>query len=55
MNIIELLKLLESKLAYLNNAHATATANGDVESILILESKIFETEQTIQQIKATLT
>ena len=55
MSITELLKLLESKLAALNNAHATATAHGDIEAILILDGKILETEQTIQQIKTTVT
>ena len=54
MSITDLLKLLESKLTYYNNAHATAATLGDIEAILILDSKIFETENTIEQIKSIL-
>ena len=51
MGIIELIRLLESKLAALNTARSTANSLGNIEAILILDIEIIETTQTIEQLK----
>lgn len=51
MSIVELLRLLEAKLSSLNIARSTASAIGDIQSVLVLEDEIFETEQTLNKLK----
>ena len=54
MKMQELVTLMANKLAYLNTAKSTATALGDVEAVLRLDSEISETQATIDALQTLM-
>jgi len=47
-----LIQLVSAKLMQLNGAKATAQAVGDVQSIVVLEAQITQTESTLAMLRA---
>ena len=52
MNIAFILRVMENRLASLNNIRAAAVNSGDLEKIVQLDAEIAETEITIQDLRA---
>ena len=52
MTIPELIKLLQNRIAALNGLKATATAQGDVEQVVMLETQIEQTQLTLDQLRS---
>ena len=51
MNLDDLIRLLEARLAALNSAVATATSLGHIERIVQLDAEIEETQATLDQVR----
>lgn len=51
MKIEDLITLAENRLMALNNAVATATAVGDIETLARLESEVTDTQQTLDKLR----
>lgn len=47
MRIVDLIRLVENRLATLNTSMATALSRGDYELVAKLEKEILEVEQTL--------
>lgn len=54
MGVSEIIRLMEAKLSALNNSRSTAAAIGDIQSVILTDVEIFETEQAILQLKNSL-
>ena len=50
MTVSDIVRLLRAKLSTLNSAHATASANGDIDQVIRLEGEISETQATLDQL-----
>ena len=51
MSLAELIRLLEARIATLNIARATASANGDLQQVLLIDDDIVKTQTTLDQLK----
>jgi hypothetical protein len=51
MKVSDLIILMSNRLAWLNNAKATAVAAGDAEAVLKLDSEISETQDTLNSLQ----
>jgi len=52
MTIDNLIQLVSAKLMQLNGAKAAAHSIGDVQSIIVLEAQITQTESTLAMLRA---
>ena len=50
MNIPDLIKLLQKKIAALNSARSTAYSLGDVDQVMLIDAQITETQLTLDQL-----
>ena len=51
MSLDQLIQLMESRIAHLNNARATAAASGDVAQVIIIDDDIVQTQTTLDQLR----
>lgn len=51
MSLEQLIQLMEARIAHLNNARATAAANGDVAQVIIIDDDIVQTQTTLDQLR----
>jgi hypothetical protein len=52
VTLSELIKLLQNRIAALNGLKSTATAQGDVEQVVALETQIEQTQLTLDQLRS---
>jgi hypothetical protein len=51
MTLEQLIRLMEARIAHLNNARATAAANGDVTQVMVIDENIVQTQTTLDQLR----
>jgi hypothetical protein len=52
MTLSNLIRLMENRLAYQNNALATATTRGDLDEVVRLQAEVDATQQTLDQLRS---
>ena len=55
MSLIDLIRLLEARIAALNNARGSASAVGDIQQVYVIDEEINTTQITLDQIKTLTT